>query len=75
MTLANSLECLQNWQPWKLIAENTYEHYQDHLQDAQAFLEANARMFGSAFQLYNLYHRHCFAWHIDALTGDCDAFI
>ena len=27
-----------DWQPWKLIAENTYEHYQDHLPQAQAWL-------------------------------------
>ena len=26
----------QDWQPWKLIAENTYEHYLDHLADLQA---------------------------------------
>ena len=26
-----------DWQPWKLIAENTYEHYDDHVQQAQAF--------------------------------------
>lgn len=27
-----------DWEPWKLIAENTYEHYQDHLPQAQAWL-------------------------------------
>ena len=26
----------EDWQPWKLIAENTWEHYQDHLADVQA---------------------------------------
>lgn len=26
----------EDWQPWKLIAENTYEHYLDHLADLQA---------------------------------------
>jgi hypothetical protein len=26
-----------DWQPWKLIAENTYEHYEDHTQQAQTF--------------------------------------
>jgi hypothetical protein len=26
-----------DWQPWKLIAENTYEHYDDHLSQALAF--------------------------------------
>ena len=27
-----------DWQPWTLIAENTYEHYDDHLPQALAFL-------------------------------------
>jgi uncharacterized damage-inducible protein DinB len=26
-----------DWQPWKLIAGNTYEHYDDHLPQALAF--------------------------------------
>jgi uncharacterized damage-inducible protein DinB len=27
-----------DWVPWELIAENTCEHYQDHLPEAQALL-------------------------------------
>jgi hypothetical protein len=27
-----------DWQPWMLIAQNTYEHYQDHIQDVQRWL-------------------------------------
>lgn len=26
------------WQPWKLIAENSYEHYHDHRHDIQSWL-------------------------------------
>jgi uncharacterized damage-inducible protein DinB len=26
-----------DWQPWKLIAENTYEHYQDHLKELKEY--------------------------------------
>ena len=29
----------EDWEPWQVIASNTYEHYQDHLADLQAFLE------------------------------------
>jgi hypothetical protein len=28
-----------DWQPWSVIASNTYEHYQDHLSQLQACLE------------------------------------
>jgi len=28
-----------DWQPWMIIAQNTYEHYQDHMQDLQRSLE------------------------------------
>jgi hypothetical protein len=27
-----------DWQPWELIAENTYEHYQDHLPEILALV-------------------------------------
>ena len=27
-----------DWQPWMLIAQNTYEHYQDHIQDIERWL-------------------------------------
>ena len=27
-----------DWQPWMLIAQNTYEHYQDHILDVQGWL-------------------------------------
>jgi len=27
-----------DWQPWMLIAQNTYEHYEDHIQDVQRWL-------------------------------------
>ncbi|MGB5845427.1 MAG: DinB family protein, partial [Anaerolineales bacterium] len=27
-----------DWQPWLVIAQNTYEHYQDHIQDIQRWL-------------------------------------
>jgi uncharacterized damage-inducible protein DinB len=27
-----------DWQPWKLLAGNTYEHYEDHLPQVQAWL-------------------------------------
>jgi hypothetical protein len=29
----------QDWQPWQVIASNTYEHYDDHLQQAEAWLK------------------------------------
>ncbi len=32
-----------DWQPWDLFAQNTYEHYQDHLADLQAWLAENPR--------------------------------
>ncbi len=32
-----------DWQPWDLFAQNTYEHYQDHLSDLQAWLAENPR--------------------------------
>lgn len=28
-----------DWIPWKLIAENSYEHYQQHISDIQAWLD------------------------------------
>ena len=28
-----------DWQPGMLIAQNTYEHYEDHMQDVQRWLE------------------------------------
>ena len=28
-----------DWQPWMIIAQNTYEHYQDHMQDIERWLE------------------------------------
>ena len=28
-----------DWQPWMIIAQNTYEHYQDHLRDVQKWLD------------------------------------
>lgn len=28
-----------DWSPWKIIAENTYEHYEDHAQTLKAWLE------------------------------------
>jgi hypothetical protein len=27
-----------DWQPWMLIAQNTYEHYQDHIKDVEHWL-------------------------------------
>ena len=27
-----------DWQPWLVIAQNTYEHYQDHIQDVETWL-------------------------------------
>lgn len=32
-----------DWQPWDLFAQNTYEHYQDHLSDLQAWLAEKPR--------------------------------
>jgi hypothetical protein len=29
------------WQPWQLIANNTYEHYQQHMPDVRAWLEGS----------------------------------
>lgn len=31
-----------DWEPWDLIAQNTYEHYDDHLADLQAWQGKNA---------------------------------
>ena len=30
-----------DWLPWRIIADNTYLHYQDHAQDMQVWLEDN----------------------------------
>ncbi len=30
----------EDWMPWKLIAENSFEHYQQHEPDVRAWLEA-----------------------------------
>ena len=30
---------LPEWEPWKLIAENTFEHYEDHSPQVKAWLE------------------------------------
>ncbi|MEA2575738.1 MAG: hypothetical protein QOH93_3036 [Chloroflexia bacterium] len=30
----------EEWQPWKIIAENTYEHYHDHTEDISLKCEA-----------------------------------
>jgi hypothetical protein len=30
-----------DWQPWQLFAENTYQHYQDHLTDVRIWMKAN----------------------------------
>jgi len=27
-----------DWQPWLIIAQNTYEHYQDHIKDVERWL-------------------------------------
>ena len=27
-----------DWQPWLVIAQNTYEHYQDHIKDVERWL-------------------------------------
>ncbi len=27
------------WQPWMIIAQNTYEHYQDHILDVQRWMD------------------------------------
>lgn len=32
-----------NWKPWEIIAQNTYEHYDDHLNDLAAWLENSAQ--------------------------------
>jgi len=29
----------ENWKPWELIAENTYQHFQDHLPEAESLLK------------------------------------
>ena len=31
-----------DWQPWRIIADNTYLHYQDHSRDLQAWLAGKA---------------------------------
>ncbi len=28
-----------DWQPWMIIAQNTYEHYEDHMRDVEMWLE------------------------------------
>ena len=28
-----------DWQPWMIIAQNTYEHYEDHIRDVEKWLE------------------------------------
>jgi hypothetical protein len=28
----------ENWEPWQVIASNTYEHYQEHISDIRAWL-------------------------------------
>ena len=28
-----------DWQPWMIIAQNTYEHYEDHMRDVQNWLD------------------------------------
>ena len=28
-----------DWQPWMIIAQNTYEHYEDHMRDVQKWLD------------------------------------
>ena len=30
------------WKPWQVLASNTYEHYEDHLAQAEAFLSRSA---------------------------------
>ena len=30
------------WRPWEVLASNTYEHYEDHLAQAEAFLSRSA---------------------------------
>jgi hypothetical protein len=30
-----------DWQPWMIIAQNTYEHYEDHMQDVQRWIAAS----------------------------------
>jgi len=27
-----------DWQPWLVIAQNTYQHYQDHIKDVERWL-------------------------------------
>ncbi len=29
-----------DWQPWMLLVQNTYEHYQDHIRDLRALLKS-----------------------------------
>jgi hypothetical protein len=31
------------WQPWQIIAQNTYEHYRDHTADVERYLAGRAR--------------------------------
>ena len=28
-----------DWQPWMILAQNTYEHYQDHIPDVQRWID------------------------------------
>ncbi len=32
----------EDWEPWKVIASNTYEHYQQHIPDIRAWLAERA---------------------------------
>lgn len=32
-----------DWKPWKIIAENTFEHYRDHLDDIEKWLAAKRK--------------------------------
>ena len=36
-----------DWQPWMIIAQNTYEHYEDHMRDVQRWLEEGDSSQGS----------------------------
>ena len=33
----------EDWIPWQLIAENTYDHYRDHAQSIQAWLDRSEK--------------------------------
>lgn len=32
----------EDWEPWKVLASNTYEHYQQHIPDIRAWLAERA---------------------------------